>query len=41
MLIISENIKKYIENNLDIKNNKIEMTDIIKLKKFSLSLRWI
>jgi len=37
MLIISENIKKYIENNLDIKNNEIEMDDIIKLEKININ----
>ena len=37
MLIKSENIKKYIENNLDIENNEIEMDDIIKLEKININ----
>ena len=37
MLIKSENIKKYIENNEDIKNNEIEMEDVIKLEKIHIN----
>ena len=37
MLIKSENIKKYIENNLSIKNNEIEMDEIIKLEKININ----
>ena len=37
MKIISENIKKYIENNVDIQENEIELDDIKKLNRIHIN----